>query len=292
MDLGSEFPYLERVSRDLAIPAKDLLRAFAVERDFHETILNEPDAGRRKRMYRDVYETVHPIYGTQPAAPGSKNPKDRIVRLFRKELSGKSILEVGCGTGLFLRSVARLLPHKELVGLDISAPVLPAPQDGIRFLRADVIDFTVPERFDVVFSEHVIEHIAPADLSAHISSMANALAEDGMLIISAPNGNFGPSDVTRIIDCSHRGRTSAMGTHLHEPTHGELMAQLKRHGFTRFHTIFPLMKVRNWLPFLRFNAGMVAFLERNPLLMKFLHALRHRGRCIARFDTVLICGRR
>lgn len=83
-----------------------------------------------------------------------------------------------------------------------------------------------------------------------------------------------------------------MGTHLHEPTHGELMAQLKRHGFTRFHTIFPLMKVRNWLPFLRFNAGMVAFLERNPLLVKFLHALRHRGRCIARFDTVLICGRR
>jgi 2-polyprenyl-3-methyl-5-hydroxy-6-metoxy-1,4-benzoquinol methylase len=292
MEQGSEFRYLERVSRELAIPAVDLLRAYAVEKEFHETILNEPDADKRKRMYQDVYETVHPMYGTQPAAPGSKNPKDRIVGLFRKELTGKSILEVGCGTGLFLRSVARLLPHKELVGLDISAPVLPVPQDGIRFNRADVIDFSVPERFDVVFSEHVIEHIAPADLAAHISSMANALAEDGVLIISAPNGNFGPSDVTRIVDGSHTGRTGARGTHLHEPTHGELMELLKRFGFTRFRTIFPFMKIRNWLPFVRFNAGMVAFLERNPLVMKFLHALRFRGRCIARFDTVLICGRR
>jgi 2-polyprenyl-3-methyl-5-hydroxy-6-metoxy-1,4-benzoquinol methylase len=286
-----EYPGLNRVALDLGIPAENLMRAFAVEQEFHAKVLLESDAGNRKRMYREVYETVHPIYGTNPFATGAKNPKDRIVRLFRKELAGRSILEVGCGTGLFLRSVARLLPHKELVGLDISAPVLPLAENGIRFLLSDVIDFKLQEKFEVVFSEHVIEHIAPADLKAHITSMANALAEDGLLIICAPNGKFGPSDVTRIIDGSHSGRTPARGTHLHEPTHGELMELLKRSGFTRFRTVFPLMKVRNWLPFVRFNAGMVAFLEENSLVMGFLHALRCHGRCIARFDTVLVCSR-
>lgn len=286
------YPHLHSVARDLGVPAESLVQAFEVERDFHERILAEPDPAARKRMYREVYETVHPIYGTKPSDPGEDCSKYPVVRMFRKELAGKSILEVGCGTGLFLRSVARLLPHKELVGLDTSAPVLPGAQNGISFLQADVTDFKTPRKFDVVFSEHVIEHIAPADLHAHLDSIVNALAEDGVLIVCAPNGLFGPSDVTRIVDRSHRGRTAAQGTHLHEPTHGELMEQLERHGFSCFRSIFPLMKVRNRLPFVRFNARLMAFLERKPLLMGLLHALRFRGRCIARFDTVLICRRR
>lgn len=289
---SDHYPYLDRVARELGIPAAALMRAFAVEREFHEGILAETDPATRKRLCREVYETVHPIYGTKPSTAGTANPKDAVVRMFRKELAGKSILEVGCGSGLFLGSVARLLPHGELVGLDTSAPVLPEARDGIQFLRADVIDFTVPRRFDVVFSEHVIEHIAPADLPAHLESVTGALAGDGVFIVCAPNGGFGPSDVTRIMDRSHRGRTRALGTHLREPTHGELMELLKRHGFSRFRTVFPLMKLRNRLPFVRFDARLMAFVERNPLLMGALHAIRWRGRCIARFDTVLICGRR
>jgi 2-polyprenyl-3-methyl-5-hydroxy-6-metoxy-1,4-benzoquinol methylase len=287
-----EFRDVHKVAANLGIPPDNLIRAFEIERDFHCGILREEDGDKRKEMYRAVYETVHPIYGTRPATPGTANPKDRIVRLFRKELTGRSILEVGCGNGLFLQSVARLLPHRNLVGLDISAPALPAQQAGIRFVRADIIDFTMQEKFDVVYSEHVIEHIAAADLPVHLNSLINALAEDGVLIVCAPNGNFGPSDVTRILDRSHTGRTAAMGTHLHEPTHWELMEIFRRYGFKSFSTIFPFMKVRNYLGFLRFNAKVVACVERNPALMRFLHAVRYKGVCIARFDTVLICGRR
>ena len=291
MTADSEFPCLQRVSTRLGIPQDRLLRAFAIEREFHRKILDETDPGKRKEMYRAVYETVHPIYGNGTSAAGSANPKDRIVRLFARELSGRSILEVGCGNGLFLQSVARLLPHGDLVGLDISAPVLPADVPGIRFILGNIIDFTVAERFDVVYSEHVIEHIAPADLPAHISSLISALAADGVLIISAPNGNFGPSDITRIMDSSHTGRTRALGTHLHEPTHWELMEVLGKHGFDSFRTIFPFMKLRNYLGFIRFNAKVVAVVERSPLLMRLLHGIRVRGECLARFDTVLISRR-
>jgi 2-polyprenyl-3-methyl-5-hydroxy-6-metoxy-1,4-benzoquinol methylase len=292
MTSNHEFKDIHKVASKLGIPPEKLIRAFEIEQDFHRRILLENDRDKRKEMYREVYETVHRIYGTLPAAEGAPNPKDRIVRLFRKELSGKSILEVGCGNGLFLQSVARLLPHRDLVGLDTSAPVLPVQHDGIRFVREDVIDFTVREKFDVVYSEHVIEHIAPADLPAHLNSLTNALVNDGVLIVCAPNRNFGPCDVTRIVDPSHTGRTAAMGTHLHEPTHWELMEIFSKYGFNSFRTIFPFMKVRNCLGFLRFNAKAAAWMERNPKLIKFLRAIRYKGECIARFDTVLICRRR
>ena len=291
MTADREFPHLQRVSSRLGIPPDRLLRAFAIERDFHRNVLGEEDPRKRKELYRAVYETVHPIYGSNAGITGTANPKDWVVRLFKRELSGRSILEVGCGAGLFLQSVARLLPHRELVGLDISAPVLPSQCHGIRFILGDIIDFTVAERFDVVYSEHVIEHIAPADLPEHIRSLSDALAEDGVLIISAPNGNFGPSDVTRIMDFSHTGRTQALGTHLHEPTHWELMEILEKHGFNSFRTIFPFMKLRNHLGFIRLNAKVMASVERSPLLMSLLHGVRFKGECLARFDTVLICAR-
>jgi 2-polyprenyl-3-methyl-5-hydroxy-6-metoxy-1,4-benzoquinol methylase len=285
----NEYRAVKILARELKITEENLVRAFTIEKDFHARVLRENDSSKRKQLYREVYETVHPIYGTKPAAPGVANPKDRIVRMFKKELSGKSILEVGCGNGLFLASVARLLPHKELVGIDISAPVLPGEQDGIRFIRADIIDFALEENFDVVYSEHVIEHIAPADLAAHLTSLTRHLKENGTLIICAPNRNFGPNDVTRILDCSHTGKITAMGTHLHEPTHGELMELLKKYGFTVFQTIFPFMKVRNYLGSLRLPAKMLTAIENNSVVMKFLHAIRFRNRCIARFDTILIC---
>jgi 2-polyprenyl-3-methyl-5-hydroxy-6-metoxy-1,4-benzoquinol methylase len=288
---NSRFPHLHRVAAGLGIEPDRLVRAFEIERDFHRRILEEDDPRKRKEMYRSVYETVHPIYGTKPLTAGKGNPKDRTVRLFRRELSGKSILEVGCGNGLFLRSVARLLPHRELVGLDISTPVLPVSEQGIRFINADIIDFKVSESFDIVYSEHVIEHIAPDDLATHLGSLKGAMADDGLLIISAPNGRFGPSDVTRILDSSRRGRMKAMGTHLHEPTHSELMHILRKSGFNRFRTIIPFMKLRNYLSFVRLDAETVARAEGSRMMMGLLRALRFRGECIGRFDTVLICSR-
>ena len=288
----NKYREVKSLARELGIPEENLIRAFTIEKDFHARVLQEPDNCKRKQMYREVYETVHPIYGAKPMAAGVANPKDRIVRIFKKELSGKSILEVGCGNGLFLASVAKLLSHKELVGIDISAPVLPGEQDGIRFIRADIIDFALEEKFDVVYSEHVIEHIAPADLTAHLNSITRVLKEDGTLIICAPNRNFGPNDVTRILDCSHTGKIAAMGTHLNEPTHADLMELLGKYGFAVFQTIFPFMKVRNYLGALRFPAKIISSLEKNMAAMSFLHAIRFRNKCIARFDTILICKKR
>jgi 2-polyprenyl-3-methyl-5-hydroxy-6-metoxy-1,4-benzoquinol methylase len=118
-----------------------------------------------------VYNKVHLIYGTFPAANNTDNPKKKIVRLFRKELEGKSILDVGCGQGAFLRSVAFQLDHKRLVGIDISDSILPKNESSIEFINCDIVDFDLNDKFEVIFSDQVLEHIAPADLPIHLSSL-------------------------------------------------------------------------------------------------------------------------
>jgi len=60
--------------------------------------------------------------------------KERIVKLFRKELEDKSILDLGCGPGHFLMSVDTMLDHKRLVEIDTSINVLPKKTKNIELI--------------------------------------------------------------------------------------------------------------------------------------------------------------
>lgn len=287
--MRARFPCLARFSRETGIPEENLLRAFEIEREFHARVLAEPDAAARKRLYREVYEAVHPLYGeTAEVSPESSCAKDRFVRLFRWELEGMSVLDVGCGQGHFLFGVARLLRHGALVGIDTSAPVLPKDAGGVRFVHADIIDFDLGETFDVVFSDNVLEHVAPQDLPAHLASVRRAL-RGGRFIVLTPSRLFGPCDVTRIIDSSYTGRVPSQGTHLNESTYGELIATFRGAGFRDFRTVCPVPKVRFLLPRFRMRPDLLCWIERHRSALGAIHALKLRGRCVARLDVILIC---
>jgi len=279
---SSRYPFLVDFSRESGIPEDRLVAAFEIERAFHDAILYETDPARRRELVREVYERVHPLYGkgverAEAIRDGAKEP---LVRRLRPWIEGRSILDVGCGEGDFLRAVARRVPHGALVGIDVSQAVLPpaghAPEN-VRFIAADIIDFDLGRRFDVVFSENVIEHIAPADLEAHLRSIRRALADPGRLILLAPNRLFGPSDVTRIVDCTYSNRIRAMGSHLNEMTNREAIAALRGNGFRRFRAIsrIPL-------------AAQIA-LERSPLLLQVTYRIRRGGRPILRRPIGIIC---
>jgi 2-polyprenyl-3-methyl-5-hydroxy-6-metoxy-1,4-benzoquinol methylase len=289
MNFEYEYCHLERFSRDIGIPKENLVEAFEIERDFHKKILLENDRQKRKQMYREVYERVHLIYGKSSNTVKTQNPKDRIVRLFRKELEGKSILDVGCGEGYFLISVASQLDHKKLVGVDISTSVLPKNQKDIQFINADIVDFDLSEQFDVVFCDQVLEHIAPLDLPIHLSSVRNALKPDGTFIILMPNKLFGPYDVTRIVDYTYTGQLDAMGTHLNESTYTEMIPILKQYGFNRFYTIVPIPKLKYLFPYLRIDPSLLTYVENNQFLLNILYGIRWHSVCIARLEVVLIC---
>jgi 2-polyprenyl-3-methyl-5-hydroxy-6-metoxy-1,4-benzoquinol methylase len=286
----AKFPHAKSFSKSIGIPEANLIRAFHIEREFHSAVLSEESFKRRLDLYRTVYTTVHPIYGkTASGIMDGKNPKDRQVRLFRKELSGKSILDVGCGEGYFLASIARKIRHKRLMGIDVSIPLATRQHPEVEFISGDIIDFRVDEEFDVVFADQVLEHIAPRDLVVHLNSIKKSLRKGGLFIVLLPNRLFGPSDVTRIIDFSYSNQIAAQGTHLNESTYTELMPLLGEHGFGNFKTIVPIRKIKHLLSFLRINPSLFMAIENSDLLMKILYAIKFRGQCFARFDVVLIC---
>lgn len=285
-----EYPHLQRFSRDIGVPEERLVRAFEIEREFHGRILAEPDPEERRRLYRQVYETVHALYGSDCGASSTASAgKDRFVRLFRRELEGRSILDVGCGEGHFLLSVKRLLRHGSLAGIDTSAAVLPKDVGGIRFVHGDIIDFDLGERFDIVFSDNVLEHLAPQDVPAHLDSVRRALEPGGTFIVLTPSRLFGPCDVTRIIDYTYTGRVRAQGTHLMETSYTELVDRLAAHGFRDFSTVLPIPKLKFILSWMRVPLAPLRFVERHPALLGLIHGVRLRGRCILRLDVTLIC---
>jgi len=287
---NSHYPYAKRFSKAIHIPVTNLIEAFLVEKKFHHAILSEDSFENRKILYRDVYLTVHRIYGkTASRIKGKNNPKDRIVRLFQKELSGRSILDIGCGEGYFLASISRKLEHKRLVGIDVSIPPLARKLPNIEFVTKDIIDFRFADKFDVVFSDNVLEHIAPVDVGKHLTSVNRTLHKGGTFILLMPNRLFGPSDVTRSIDFSYSNRIEAQGTHLNETTYSELIPILVKHGFGNFRTIVPFRKIKHMLYFIRISPSIFVKVEESERVMRALHAIKFRGQCFARFEVVLIC---
>ncbi|MHA1989266.1 MAG: class I SAM-dependent methyltransferase, partial [Promethearchaeota archaeon] len=148
--MNSQYPHLKKFSKDIGIPEKNLIEAFKIEKVFHQKILAEKSFSERKKLYSNVYNEVHLLYEKDRINTEHIDVKNRIVQLFKKELNKKSILDIGCGNGEFLKIVADKLDTEELVGLDISKGILPKSDSNISFVNSDIINFKLRKKFDVV----------------------------------------------------------------------------------------------------------------------------------------------
>ena len=104
-------------------------------------------------------------------------------------LAGKRALDVGCGAGLLCEPLARL--GAVVTGVDAAAENVGvarahAAHSGLAIdYRAGGIETLAGERFDLVTSMEVIEHVT--DPAAFVAGLARALASGGLLILSTPN---------------------------------------------------------------------------------------------------------
>lgn len=104
-------------------------------------------------------------------------------------LAGRTALDVGCGAGLLAEPLARL--GAAVTGLDaapenIAVAEIHAAQGGLAIdYRAGSVESLRDQRFDLVTCLEVIEHVE--DPARFVRGLADALVEDGLLILSTPN---------------------------------------------------------------------------------------------------------
>ena len=109
------------------------------------------------------------------------------VRSLLPELTGKTVLDLGCGTGFLSRYLARQ-GAKRVVGVDISKKMLATARESTKderiiFLESAIehFDFT-SEQFDLTVSSLAFHYLA--DLDFIFKNINACLKEDGLLVFS------------------------------------------------------------------------------------------------------------
>ena len=96
-----------------------------------------------------------------------------------------SILEIGCGSGLFLENLKKRFPEKRISGLEITVNEMPE-----KFIINETIQEHVSHcnmQYDLVCSYQVLEHIS--EVNSFLEASIKALKSGGHLIISVPNND-------------------------------------------------------------------------------------------------------
>lgn len=111
-----------------------------------------------------------------------------VLKRWMKAAPGRTLLDVGCGTGAFEQMLAEDYPGLEMVGVDISENMLTiareklASHPNVSFMQATASTLPFDDsRFDRVVSASALHYFE--DPSAALAEMRRVLTPDGRLII-------------------------------------------------------------------------------------------------------------
>ena len=94
------------------------------------------------------------------------------------------VLDAGCGYGAWINTFLTL--GCEVVGVDGAEEMIDATRSRFPELQIDhtnLRDIEYENRFDIVFTQTVLQHISPSDKLRVIRRLRKALRDDGLLII-------------------------------------------------------------------------------------------------------------
>jgi len=107
-------------------------------------------------------------------------------QLAKSSLKGKTLLDIGCGTGEFLVTASNL--GMVVTGIDVEASITTYIHEkyGFDVLTGLLNAETFPnKKFDVIVLSHVIEHLQkPLEL---LDKIHGALKDDGLFVMCTPN---------------------------------------------------------------------------------------------------------
>lgn len=146
-----------------------------------------------RRVNPDWYETEQPPEQASPWRHHLRKRRLYVQNVLKRELARRGIqrvarlLDLGCGDGTNLGWLGAFAEN--MYGSDYNLVRLArarARDAEVRLILGDILDFPAADNaFDIVFFNHVIEHI-PDDMAA-LRTVARILAPGGILVLGTPN---------------------------------------------------------------------------------------------------------
>ena len=119
---------------------------------------------------------------------GLRKAHEDLQRIAGRCLSpGDSVLEIGCGTGLYLKDFDS---QYDLTGLDISPAMVEVCKREIphaHVIVGDVMKTSLPRRFKLIYLVSVLEFINRSDLGPFFARMSSMLESGGYLFVHYPH---------------------------------------------------------------------------------------------------------
>jgi 2-polyprenyl-3-methyl-5-hydroxy-6-metoxy-1,4-benzoquinol methylase len=132
---------------------------------------------------RKIKSGLKGLLGKKPSS--RREPAEAVAT----DMSEKTVLDFGCGSGRMLRSLRRQHPRWKLVGFDISANPITETIEGDIVLHKGSIErlkAAFPAgSFDRIYMDNVLEHLdAPKET---LAILAGLMKREGDMIIEVPN---------------------------------------------------------------------------------------------------------
>ncbi|MEK7098991.1 MAG: class I SAM-dependent methyltransferase [Patescibacteria group bacterium] len=140
-----------------------------------------------EKFYDTVYKKGETKHYTKLMLAGKDIAEDRRAVVEEISWKGKTVLDVGCGTGETPYYIAQK-GAKRVVGLDYSASAIAVAEQTYRhpnlsFQKKDIKD--VREKFDVIITMGTLEHVD--DPLAMLKKFKSLLNPGGSIIVTSPN---------------------------------------------------------------------------------------------------------
>ena len=158
---------------------------------------NEPDPSPHNRAQREWFDREAGAYERQWTRIGRRNHDAKMAALDRLLGlgNGRSLLEVGAGSGMHLEWIAASRPDLSYLGIDLSDGMLQeARRKGLlaparRLAAGDALRLPVPDgRFDGAFAVDVVHHVP--DPETMLREMGRAVRHGGPVAVLEPNWVF------------------------------------------------------------------------------------------------------
>jgi 2-polyprenyl-3-methyl-5-hydroxy-6-metoxy-1,4-benzoquinol methylase len=120
---------------------------------------------------------------------GKHVSEDHPAALAAVDWRGRTVLDIGCGTGMLARAIAER-GARRVVALDYSVAAIEEARtlprlDTIEFVTADIMSWAPTEQFDVVVTLGTMEHLD--NPRQFLGRMVDLLTEDGDILVACPH---------------------------------------------------------------------------------------------------------